>query len=504
MTRWKVLIFLSVLAAPHLPAQAGADSAFAVTRADDPVPGACDSDCSLREAVIAANADPDSSVILLPDLGGQILTLTRSGDDEDDGAKGDLDISSPVAILPTDLFTNTSSSSLRTIEQQADDRVMHVLAGGTLVMHKISIHGGNIAGSGGGVLVNPSGELNFNGGTIMDNEATFGAGILNFGEAALANVFVSRNHATILGGGLGNFGFATVDKSTVSSNVSSGNGGGIWSSVHLEISNSTISSNSAFTNGGGVFSTGTGTFLVGFTTITQNEADEDDDGTGDGGGIFSTTDVTEVGGSILVNNLDGNGANASQDSDCEGSITSLGHNVLEAVSGCSAFANGVNGDAVTSTHFVSTTLKFNGGPTPTHLITVLGPSINRVPVAEQFGNTSCNVVDSDQRGASRLVGEACDAGAYEITFCGPRQVNVIGTDGDDFLIGTNGLDGILGLAGDDVILGLDGSDVICGGKGNDRLFGGEGDDQLLGQAGKDKCDGAEGTDTFRRCEKKKQ
>jgi CSLREA domain-containing protein len=66
-------------------------SAYSVTRFDDPAPNGCNvGDCSLREAIIAANAStsvPDT--ISLPP---GIYTLTRAGANEDAAATGDLDI----------------------------------------------------------------------------------------------------------------------------------------------------------------------------------------------------------------------------------------------------------------------------------------------------------------------------------------------------------------------------------------------------------------------------
>ena len=48
---------------------------FTVTRTDDTSDGSCDADCSLREAVIAANAAPGADTVLLP-AGSYDLTIT--------------------------------------------------------------------------------------------------------------------------------------------------------------------------------------------------------------------------------------------------------------------------------------------------------------------------------------------------------------------------------------------------------------------------------------------
>jgi CSLREA domain-containing protein len=66
---------------------------FAVTRFDDGSDGACDADCTLREAVIAANASPGADTVTLP-AGAYDLDVTdaTAGVDEDLAATGDLDV----------------------------------------------------------------------------------------------------------------------------------------------------------------------------------------------------------------------------------------------------------------------------------------------------------------------------------------------------------------------------------------------------------------------------
>ncbi|MBK9657437.1 MAG: hypothetical protein IPO66_19155 [Rhodanobacteraceae bacterium] len=82
MSRIRALISIVLCACPP---GAGATT-FAVTRVDDPLPNGCQvGDCSLREAVLAANANGDSDVIQLP---SGTFVLTR----------GTLAISNPVQL----------------------------------------------------------------------------------------------------------------------------------------------------------------------------------------------------------------------------------------------------------------------------------------------------------------------------------------------------------------------------------------------------------------------
>ena len=68
--RWSLVVALiagglaGALAAGH-PEPAAAVT-YAVTKTEDTADGACDADCSLREAVIAANAAPGMDTITIP------------------------------------------------------------------------------------------------------------------------------------------------------------------------------------------------------------------------------------------------------------------------------------------------------------------------------------------------------------------------------------------------------------------------------------------------------
>src|SRR5512135_538246 len=86
---WYWLV-LALLAAPWpMPARRALADTFQVTKTADTRDGRCDADCSLREAVIAANANPGSDTIDVP-VGTYVLRLTGVG--EDAAATGDLDI----------------------------------------------------------------------------------------------------------------------------------------------------------------------------------------------------------------------------------------------------------------------------------------------------------------------------------------------------------------------------------------------------------------------------
>lgn len=92
MQRWRCLLAFSAL----LPT-IGSAATFQVTRLDDPVPDAClPTDCSLREAVLAANAQPGRDIVR---LGPGIHRLEQPGIDEDAGLTGDIDITDDLDLL---------------------------------------------------------------------------------------------------------------------------------------------------------------------------------------------------------------------------------------------------------------------------------------------------------------------------------------------------------------------------------------------------------------------
>jgi hypothetical protein len=254
--------------------------------------------------------------------------------------------------------------------------------------------------------------------TIDANSAT-GIVLRNFYQDPIARAIITDSTISNNGGGgialLG--GTQSSDKrelivrrSTISGNSTSGDGGGIFiegSSVApgglagVTIDSSTISGNHADGSGGAIFIAGglrSGRRLqVIRSTITDNTADADANGSGDGGGIVTPLKVVDVEDSILAGNHDTGG----EAPDCVGAITSIGHNVLGSTAGCSF--------ALTSSDVVGApllgALAANGGQTSTHLPLPGSPAIDAADPAR------CG--DPDQRALLRP-SSGCDAGAVEV------------------------------------------------------------------------------------------
>ncbi|WP_395375777.1 hypothetical protein [Marinicella sp. W31] len=196
MNKLYSVIFMSVL----LNETTFADT-FIVTHTSDPPPQVCEvDDCSLREAVKAANNNSGTDTILLQN---ETYALILTG--LDDAANvGDLDILDDLIIQLVD----ASSTNLFTIESNVDDRVLDVHPGVDLTIHNGQIKGGDLsiqflATNGGGIRV-MNASLFLNNSQIVSNLAKDdGGGIYAFQSIIqLENTRIAENIAAEKGGGL--------------------------------------------------------------------------------------------------------------------------------------------------------------------------------------------------------------------------------------------------------------------------------------------------------------
>jgi len=155
----------------------GANAAtFTVTKTADTADGTCDADCSLREAVIAANASAGADTIALP-AGTYVLTLT--GTPEEGAQTGDLDITEELTINGDGQATTIIDGDGGPLDQAgvATDRVFEVQQG-TVVLNDITVQGGHPpVGSGGGIR--NAGDLTINDSRVQNNVGRYGGGIMN-------------------------------------------------------------------------------------------------------------------------------------------------------------------------------------------------------------------------------------------------------------------------------------------------------------------------------------
>lgn len=351
---------LVALAAAAAPARA---AVYTVTKTADTADGACDSDCSLREAILAANANAGSDFIL---LGSGFYTLTLAGAGEDLGATGDLDIRDDVAIVGT--------AGTTIIDGRELDRVFDVQAGVHLDLRGVTVQNGKVAGPGGGIR---------NAGTL---------------ELSRSVVAVNATTAGGFGGGIWSGGSGsqlTVTQSTVANNTADGGGGGLALNGPTRVSDTTLSDNRANGNGGGIYvfanteAVFTGVTVAGDTAVKS------------GGGIFAEISPfiglhnPEFISSILAGNT------GVPQRDCAGTVQSGGYNLVGDVSECIDLTAGHH-DLTGVLDPKLGQLANYGGPTLTQALLAGSPALGK--------SNSCG--ESDQRGQERPA-SGCDIGAFQ-------------------------------------------------------------------------------------------
>ena len=232
---------------------------------------ATDGNCSLREALQAANTDTaidgcakgsGADTVVVP-AGSYDFSAALAGS-EDNGLQGDLDIKTPMTIQGAGAVTTT-------VDAERLDRVFDVVANVPVTIAGLTIRGGNAPP------------------LVMGTSMGVGAGIQNIGNLTLSGDIVTDNDAFQGGGVLTTGGSLTVRNSTISHNHGDANlGGGVLaqSGGTASVTGSLIADNRA-QEGGGVW-IGTGSSGI----VTQSSVDGNTGSANDGGGIYSQGDLT--------------------------------------------------------------------------------------------------------------------------------------------------------------------------------------------------------------------
>lgn len=312
---------------------------FAVTTTSDRNNGACQGgDCSLREAIIAANLNPGADTISLP---AGTFTLSIAGRGEEFADTGDLDI--------TDSLTITGQGRDSTlIDGNGIDRVLHILPESesaiTVTISNLAVENGTALNHvGGGILVAQRATVTLTGVDVANNVADnpsqgvgepgaggqgLGGGIYNAGTLNLTDVGIYDNVANVnqeAEGALGGGGLysASDSQATLSATVVSRNeatnayaefvlGGGILNQGIMTIENGTIGgdedadgnqshSGAGIANLGGDLVITESTVRFNRTTTTPVPADIDSDRAGhSGGGIFAQNAGNNRGSVVLT------------------------------------------------------------------------------------------------------------------------------------------------------------------------------------------------------------
>lgn len=287
----KIVLQLATVVLAFLPVVAYGAS-YTVTTENDELDGSpiCETgssiDCSLREAIVQANANSGSDTIIIP-AGEYTLTLGSSG--EDSAAEGDLDITD----LSGTLTIEGAGEEETIIDGNANDRIFDVIENADFTISDVTIQNGNTENGGGGLRAASRTVITMSRVTFADNVETNASSFSGGGGGALI-----RNSLAI------------IDSATFTNNSTSANGGGLMYSNHtngdmgeryLSLSNSQFTSNEATTTGGGLGITNTGVSddsTITDSTFTENTAE-------DGAGVFvdgNLTYNTDFSGITVENN----------------------------------------------------------------------------------------------------------------------------------------------------------------------------------------------------------
>ena len=228
-----------------------------VNTTNDLFNGNCIIQCSLRDAILASNANGQDDTIHVP-AGHYTLTIPNGATSSDE--TGDLNIDSPdvVAIIG-------EGPGITTIDGNAIDRVFRIAtSNGDVVLQGLTIQGGSPAGSGGGVF-NWDASLWIHNCEITGNHVTDpareGGGVFNeAGFLYMRDTVISNNTSAGEAGGL-YMGFGSSNilvRSTIDHNHAA-SVGGVLTGGTSEFYNVTIYYNSADDNIEGLRNTGTAT-----------------------------------------------------------------------------------------------------------------------------------------------------------------------------------------------------------------------------------------------------
>jgi hypothetical protein len=244
-----------IIAARCLPAMSvvgllfAAPAQAAVIYVKDKAVGiAADYECSIVEAINAANSNTASADLVLGCPAGD--DLTDGGDTIVLPAGGAFDIPTgsvqeSITALPPLTSKIVIEGNGAVVSRTLATRLMHVTPGADVTLRSLTLHNAY-------------------------SPAWPGGGIANDGTVTLENCLLDHNEGR-LGGGIYNAGTLTVRNSTISGNVGTDHGGGIYQmSGTATISDSTITDNRGFDfTGGGIMIVG-GTMTVERSLVGPN------------------------------------------------------------------------------------------------------------------------------------------------------------------------------------------------------------------------------------------
>lgn len=301
----------------------------------------------------------------------------------------------------------------------------------------LTLQGARGEGAGGISLQNAM--LHLSEASVIGNEHTTGSGsgvYISGAEAVLEDVYIAGNTGS-LGGGMTIWSGSqvTARRLTVEANTAHANGGGIFVSggtTRLVLTESTIAGNQAGGNGGGLLVRQSGAAEIANVTISGNQSANnagglavwessamrlhnvtvtDNTAGSAGGGLDVFRSQPEMRNTIIAANTDSGTA-----PDIQGTVTSLGYNLVGTDQGSSGLVQDENGDQVGTAGVpldpILGPLADNDGPTRTHALLNGSPAYNAANPEGCLGLDD-QPLPTDQRGVARVQGSQCDIGAFE-------------------------------------------------------------------------------------------
>lgn len=268
--------FLSLLLGLASPAALAED--IRVSKTGDSDDGVCNADCSLREAIAYAAAQPGSHRIQLAE-GRYVL-------DAIDAARGTADEGLVVSGELTLIGAGTGST---VIDGGSNGRLFSVTEGARLHLAQLSLRNGRSATRGGALL--NQGETTLEHVELRDNHVYaidsgpdhgWGGAIANYGwldirsSRLIDNQAFSETTDEVRGGGLYNAGQLRMRNSTLEHNSSSngvdnGFGGGLYNQGYADIARSALVRNSQGEGGLGAAILNTGVLRLVNSTLSANQ-----------------------------------------------------------------------------------------------------------------------------------------------------------------------------------------------------------------------------------------
>jgi CSLREA domain-containing protein len=353
-----------------------------VTTIDDHNDGTCNAaDCTLREAITAANASADADIITFAP-----------------GVTGTIQLTGALPNLSRNLTVQGPGANLLSVRRNlgGDYRIFTVSDGDLRE----------------GPLVTLSGLTITNGNVTAAFPGNCGGGILNdHATLTVSNCALNTNTAALHGGAIFNYGdsgFAglTILSSTLSQNGAAASGGGIFVAAYggqtaSSLTNCTLSQNAASQYGGAIYNDGTGSGNAALTltncTLNGNTAVLIASGIYNDALNPSTSGVATLRLRNTILRAGDARANLVNDG---GAIISDGHNLSSDNGGGFLTAAG---DQI-NTNPLLDVLSDNSGPTKTHALLPGSPAIN--------AGGDALAPKLDQRGYLRV--GVSDIGAFEL------------------------------------------------------------------------------------------